>query len=354
MRHQALAVPTLCAVMLVSCSTATPRAPASGHSDEAATAAIVDIERVRSGMMTLAHDTMEGRMTASRGAARAARFIAAEFEDAGLQPAGDSAGWFQRVPLARTEGRRPFALIMDAAGDTFPAGSRVNDVNVVGMLPGSDPSLRDEVVVVGAHFDHVGMRQHPSGDSIFNGADDDASGVIALIEIARALQTGRAPARSVLFVAFTGEEVGLLGTNYYLAYPIVPLERTVAQLQIEMIGRPDSLAGGPGKAWLTGYERSTMGDMLAANGVPIVADPRPDQRFFFRSDNIAFAYLGIPAHTLSSFGLHEDYHQPSDDASRVDFEHMTAVIQAAAHAVRLLADGPRPAWHPGGRPVRGQ
>jgi hypothetical protein len=121
-----------------------------------------------------------------------------------------------------------------------------------------------------------------------------------------------------------------------------------------VIGRPDSLAGGRGRAWLTGYERSTMGDALAASGVPIVPDPRPDQRFFYRSDNIAFAYLGIPAHTLSSFGLHTDYHQPTDDVSRVDFEHMTAVIEAAARAVRLLADGPRPDWHPGGRPVRGQ
>jgi Zn-dependent M28 family amino/carboxypeptidase len=272
----------------------------------------------------------------------------------GLQPVGDSAGWFQRVPLARTQGRRPLAVIIDAAADTFPAGSRVNDVNVMGMLRGSDPALRDEFIVVGAHFDHVGIREHPSGDSIFNGADDDASGVIALIEIARVLRAGPAPKRSVLFVAFTGEEVGLLGTNYYLAHPVVPLESTVAQLQIEMIGRPDSLAGGPGRAWLTGYERSTMGDMLAASGVPIVADPRPAERFFYRSDNIAFAYLGIPAHTLSTFGLHTDYHQPSDDVSRIDFEHMTAVIESAALAVRLLADGPRPVWHPGGRPVRGQ
>ena len=314
----------------------------------------VNIDDVRRGLTALAHDSMEGRMTASPGAARAARFIAAEFRAVGLEPAGDSADWFQRVPLARREGGRGFTLISSAAGDTFPADRRVNDVNVAGMLRGSDPALRDEVIVVGAHFDHVGIRQHASGDSIFNGADDDASGVIAMIEIARVLSVGAGPRRSVLFVAFTGEEVGLLGTHYYLANPIVPLDRTVAQFQIEMIGRPDSLAGGPGRAWLTGYERSTMGDMLAENGVPIVPDPRPDQRFFFRSDNIAFAYLGIPAHTLSSYGMHRDYHQPTDDVSGVDFQHMTDVIQAAARAVRLLADGPRPAWHPGGRPERGQ
>ena len=352
----------LCTAALVACGTVEPRAqapePQTGEAQAAAARtgalAAVDIEDVRRGLTALAHDSMEGRMTGSPGAARAARFIAAEFQAVGLRPAGDSAGWFQRVPLARVEGRRGFTLITDAANDTFPAARRVNDVNVAGMLPGSDPAVRDEVIVVGAHFDHVGIRQHASGDSIFNGADDDASGVIAMIEIARVLSAGPAPRRSVLFVAFTGEEVGLLGTHHYLANPIVPLERTVAQFQIEMIGRPDSAAGGAGRAWLTGYERSTMGDMLAESGVPIVPDPRPDQGFFFRSDNIAFAYLGIPAHTLSSFGLHRDYHQPSDDVSRVDFQHMTDVIHAAARAVSSLANGPRPEWHPGGRPERGQ
>jgi Zn-dependent M28 family amino/carboxypeptidase len=111
-----------------------------------------------------------------------------------------------------------------------------------------------------------------------------------------------------------------------------------------MIGRPDSLAGGPGRAWLTGFERSTMGPMFAAAGLPIVADRRPEQGFFERSDNIAFARQGIPAHTLSSFNLHADYHQLTDEASAVDYPHMAAVINAAIGAVRLLGDGPAPAW----------
>jgi Iap family predicted aminopeptidase len=118
-----------------------------------------------------------------------------------------------------------------------------------------------------------------------------------------------------------------------------------------MIGRPDPLAGGAGKGWLTGYERSTMGEMLRTAGIPLVADPRPEQNFFERSDNIAFARLGIPAHTLSSFNLHEDYHTPDDEIDRVDFPHMTAVIAAAAQAVRLMADGPAPQWKAGGRPL---
>jgi Zn-dependent M28 family amino/carboxypeptidase len=270
----------------------------------------------------------------------------------GLTAAGDS-GFYQRVPLARVavNGRERLIALSDLdALDTIPARRRVLDANVVGMIRGSDPALRDEVIIVGAHYDHIGLRPAVNGDSIANGADDDASGVIAVLEIARALRQGPAPRRTVVFIAFTGEEVGLLGTRYYIAHPTVPLERIVAQLQVEMIGRPDSLAGGSGKAWLTGFERSTMGELLRARGIAIVPDPRPQQNFFERSDNIAFARRGIPAHTLSSFNLHRDYHQVSDEVDRVDFAHMTAVITEAVEAVQILADGPRITWLPGMRP----
>jgi len=148
-------------------------------------------------------------------------------------------------------------------------------------------------------------------------------------------------------VLVTGEERGLLGTRWYIDHPAVPLAHTVANLNLEMIGRPDSLAGGPGKAWLTGYDRSTMGAMLRDAGIPLVPDPRPEQHFFERSDNIAFARRGIPAHTISSYNLHLDYHQPSDEARFADPAHMAAVIAATARAVRLLADGPAPQWAPG-------
>src|SRR5688572_13578845 len=312
----------------------------------------VDSRVVRDGLTALAHDSMLGRRTGTVGAARAARYIAARMRAIGLTAAGDS-GYLQRVPLARTtvNGRESQVLLPDlTALDTVPAAQRVMDANVVATIRGSDPTLRDEAIVVGAHYDHIGARPAQNGDSIANGADDDASGVIAVLEIARALQRGPAPRRTVVFVAFTGEEVGLLGTRYYIAHPTVPLERIVAQLQIEMIGRPDSLAGGSGKGWLTGYERSTMGELLRTRGIPIVPDPRPDQNFFERSDNIAFARRGIPAHTLSSFNLHADYHQVSDEVDVVDFPHMSAVIAAAVEAVRILADGPRITWLPGMRP----
>jgi hypothetical protein len=308
---------------------------------------------VREQLQALAADSMEGRMTGSAGAVRAAVYLAKQLEAFGVQPAGDMA-YFQLVPIATDgQGRRLRLMPSLDAVSELPAGQRREAFNVIGMIPGSDPALRHEAVVLGAHYDHVGIGRAVGGDSIYNGADDDASGCVAVLEVARALARGPAPRRTVLFFFATGEEVGMLGTRWYLDHPVVPLDSTVAGLMIEMIGRPDSLAGGPGRAWLTGYERSSVGRILADARVPIVPDPRPDQNFFERSDNTPFAIRGVPAHALSSFGLHADYHQPSDEVERVDFEHMTRVVQAAVDAARALADGPRPQWAPGGRPRAG-
>jgi len=239
-----------------------------------------------------------------------------------------------------------------AARDSVPAADRANAVNVVGVIPGSDPSLRDQVVLVDAHYDHLGIQHGQAGDSIYNGADDDASGVVAVMEIARALAAGPTPKRTVVVAATTGEEVGLLGTRWYVQHPARPLDAMVANLEIEMIGRPDSLAGGSGRGWLTGFERSTMGDLFTNAGLPIVADKRLDQQFFMRSDNIAFAERGIVAHTLSSYNMHNDYHEPSDDVAHIDFSHMTRLIDVAVRAARLLADTPtKLQWKPGGQPA---
>ncbi len=382
MRALAVGLLLLSGLASLSAQAATPRA-----GDRA------NVERL---LRTLAHDSMEGRATATPGAARAAAFIAAEMGRIGLQPLGDE-GFYQLVPMAMQASTRPVrppagcvsgtftaasdssttalwrcagangaadefrlpppapmrlgAMASFAARDSLPTELRRLGRNVVGMIPGSDPALKDQVVMVMAHYDHLGMRgPGVNGDSIYNGADDDASGSVAVLEIARAIKAGPPPKRTLIFATMTGEEMGLVGTRYFIDHPPVPLDRVVAGFEIEMIGRPDSLAGGPGKAWLTGYERSTMGDMLKEYGIPIVPDPRPSQNFFRRSDNFAFARMGIVAHTLSTFNLHTDYHRPSDEVDKVDFAHMTAVIAAASQAVRHLADGPTPAWHEGGKP----
>ena len=329
---------------------AAPSARAQRGGDEA------DPARVGALLATLAHDSLEGRDTGSRGGNAAARIIAAELRRAGLAPAGDS-GFFQRVPLAwqtvtlqngQTRRRLVFLTDSAAARDSTLAANPVTAVNVIGVLRGGDPALREEAVVVTAHYDHVGIRAPVNGDSIYNGADDDASGTVAVLEIARLLAGQRpAPRRTVVFVLVTGEERGLLGTRWYLEHPVHPLARTVLNLNIEMIGRPDSLAGGSGRGWLTGFERSSVGAMLRKAGLPLVPDPRPQENFFQRSDNIAFAMRGIPAHTISSYNLHTDYHRPSDEARFADPAHMAALITASGRAVSVLADGPAPTWAPG-------
>jgi hypothetical protein len=306
---------------------------------------------VRAELFALAADSMEGRMTASPGGARAARYIAAQMQAAGLKPAGDS-GFFQRVPVMFATGPVPQALESFNVWNLIAADKRGMGLNVVSILAGDI----DSAVVVDAHYDHLGTVGHGpcrarGADSICNGADDDASGTVAVIEIAKAMAAGPKPHRTIVFVATTGEEVGLIGTRWYIAHPAVPLAKMAANLEIEMIDRPDSLAGGRGHAWLTGYERSSMGDMFAVAGLPVTMDERPCQGFFERSDNIAFARAGIPAHTLSTFDLHADYHRADDEASLADIPHMTMVIRAAAEAVEMLANGPAPQWYEGKKPA---
>jgi Zn-dependent M28 family amino/carboxypeptidase len=269
-------------------------------------------------------------------------------KEIGLEPGGDS-GYIQRVPLT-LQGGGPSSLPDWDSYKALPADQRVVDGNVVGILRGSDPVLKDSVILVDAHYDHLGIGSPSGGDSIYNGADDDASGVVTVLHIARVLKAGPKLKRTVIFLTTTGEESGLLGTNWYIEHPVAPLNSMTANMEIEMIGRPDSLAGGSGKAWLTGVERTTMGKMFQDAGLGIVADKRLDEHFFERSDNIAFAQRGIPAQTLSSFNLHTDYHQLSDEVSKVDFTHLTAVAETAAKAVQLLANGSAPVWNPGGKP----
>jgi Zn-dependent M28 family amino/carboxypeptidase len=344
-------------LLVVSCLFAGACGKTSAPTTSPVSSAPVRESDVRAELSAIADDSMEGRATASAGSYRAARFIAGRFAEFGLVAMGDS-GFLQRVPLGRAvrgPGQEPILRLLDSVGSRVPSESqRVFGYNVVGVVRGSDPALKDQAVLVDAHYDHLGIGKAVAGDSIYNGADDDGSGTIAVLEIARALARGPAPRRTVIFLTTTGEEVGLLGTRWYIAHPVVPLEKMVANLEIEMIGRPDSLAGGAGKGWLTGYDRSSMGPSFHAAGLPIVADPRPDEQFFMRSDNIAFAQRGIPAHTLSSYNMHTDYHEPSDEVSRVDFPHMTAVIQAGVDAVRILANGPAPTWNPGGQPAARQ
>ena len=224
--------------------------------------------------------------------------------------------------------------------------------NAVGRIVGSDPTLSKEVILLSAHIDHIGVRPNaPAGtDAINNGADDDASGSIAVLELADAIARGPRPKRTIVFAWFGSEEIGGAGSRYFADKPVVPLDQLIAMLQFEMIGRADE-AVPPHTLWLTGYERSTLGPELARRGAKLVQDPHPKQNFFERSDNIAFARRGVIAHTVSSYGLHKEYHTPADEIGKIDFAHMTDAIRSMVEPIRWLANAPfKPAWNPGGRP----
>ncbi len=222
--------------------------------------------------------------------------------------------------------------------------------NAMGILRGSDPNLKSQVVLLTAHLDHLGVGKPVNGDAIYNGADDDASGVTAVLELARALAAGAKLRRTVLFVCFGSEESGGHGALFFRENPPVPLQDLAANLEFEMIGRRDP-AVRPDELWLTGWERSNLGPELTAHGAKLVADPHPAEQFFARSDNYALALKGVVAQTVSSFGLHSDYHQPSDDIAHLDFAHMTAAIQSMVEPVRWLANSDfKPQWKPGGKP----
>ncbi|HVF46053.1 MAG TPA: M20/M25/M40 family metallo-hydrolase [Pyrinomonadaceae bacterium] len=245
----------------------------------------------------------------------------------------------------------PAGTTIEFTGELAPAEVR-QTWNAAGKITGTDKNLGSEVVLLSSHLDHVGVRPgEPGDDKIFNGADDDASGTTAVLEIARALANGRRPKRTVYFVAFGSEEAGGLGSRHFADNLPFAKEKLVANLQFEMIGRPDAKVKAE-ELWLTGYERSNLGPELAKRGAKLVQDPHPDQNFFQRSDNYTLARQGIIAHTVSSFGLHKDYHRPSDEIDTIDFVHMTRSINSMVAPITWLVNSDwKPAWNPGKNPA---
>jgi Zn-dependent M28 family amino/carboxypeptidase len=214
--------------------------------------------------------------------------------------------------------------------------------NVLAKVPGQQ---EDQVILLSAHLDHLGVLN----GKMYPGADDDASGTVAVMELARILANAR-PQRTVVVALWGSEEAGLIGSRYFLQHPTFPLENIVANLEFEMIARADP-AVKPQQLWLTGYNRSDLGPQLAAHGADLVADPHPSQNFFARSDNYALAQKGIVAQTISSFGLHKDYHQPGDTLGKINWQHLDAAIQSMIEPLTWLSNTDfRPQWNQGENP----
>jgi Peptidase family M28 len=308
-------------------------------------AAALCIPCIRGDMSFLASDELQGRGSGTRDEHLAALYAASLFAGFGLEPGGDNGSFLQKALL-------PVPLPPSIAGRLagFAPEPRTQTWNVVGILRGTDPLASKDAILLTAHLDHLGIGPQKNGDRIYNGADDDASGTTAVIELARVFAAAPRPARTLLFVLFGSEELGGYGNRYFLDHPPVSLGRIVANLEFEMIGRRDPALPRDG-LWLTGFQRTDLGPELVRHGANLAPDPHPAQNFFKRSDNYSLARRGIIAQTISSFGLHADYHQPSDEISRIDFAHMTRAIASMVAPIEWLAQTTwKPQWLANGRP----
>lgn len=300
---------------------------------------LIDERNVRAEMGFLASDAMQGRGSGTQFERVAAEYIGSQFMQFGLEPAGEMG----------TDGKQTY--VQSVEHTSRRTGKPGMTWNAMGKITGSDKTLAAEVILLTSHLDHLGVRDDaPGGDKIFNGADDDASGTVAVLELARVLGRGQRPKRTVYFVCFGSEEAGGYGATYFVNKMPFPRDELVANLEFEMIGRPDPKVK-PDELWLTGYERSNLGPELARRGAKLVRDPHPEQNFFQRSDNIQLARAGVIAHTVSSFGLHTDYHKASDEIKTIDFAHMTRAINSMVQPVRWLVNSAfKPTWNAGKKP----
>jgi hypothetical protein len=224
--------------------------------------------------------------------------------------------------------------------------------NAAAILRGSDPVLRDTYILLTAHYDHVGTKPDGEGDRIFNGANDDASGSASVMEIASTLAAMNArPKRSILFVALFGEELGLLGARYYGRHPLVALEKTIANVNLEHMGRTDSNDGPKiASATFTGFDFSEVPAAFEEagrqTGITVYRDEKRSDSFFARSDNQALADLGIPAHTLCVAYDYSDYHGVDDEWEKIDYDNMAKVTRMVALGLVNLANSDTaPVWN---------
>jgi Zn-dependent M28 family amino/carboxypeptidase len=271
-----------------------------------------EIVRIES---TLASDKMQGRAIFSAGIDSASAFIENEFEKIGLD-------FYKNLQNYRQE---------------FINKRRLAN-NVVGVLLGK--SKPDEFVIFSAHYDHLGMKRDGE-DKIFNGANDDASGTTAVIALAKYFKALDNNVRTIIFVAFTGEEIGGLGSGYF-SENINP-KKVVAMFNIEMIGTESKWK--KNSAYITGYDKSDFGLILQRNlkntNFTFYPDPYPKEQLFYRSDNATLAAFGVPAHTISTskMDVEPNYHQVSDDISTLDLNNMTEIIKAIAISSQSIISG---------------
>ena len=278
---------------------------------------VISEELIKSHLFALSSDLMEGRKAGTIGIEKAAIYIEKEFERIGL-------GWFGGMNSYRQNFEERGLYLF----------------NIVGYLEGK--SKKNEIVVISAHYDHLGVKKGgDEEDVIFNGANDNASGVTAVLALAEHFSNQNNNERSLLFVAFTAEEMGLLGSNYFGKQ--INAKNIIAGINIEMIGKESPF--GPKTAWITGFDRSDFGRIIQQNLIgsdyKVFPDPYVNFNLFFRSDNASLAKLGVPSHTFSTSPMDKDldYHKVSDEAKTLDLFTISETIKAIAAGVKSIISG---------------
>ena len=281
----------------------------------------IDSLLVKKHLYTLASDQMQGRKAGTPGIEKAASYIETEFKKIGLT----------------------FYDTLNSYRQTFTIKSKernkdITTSNIIGLLQGK--SKKEEYVIISAHYDHLGVNG-ASGDSIFNGANDNASGVTGVLTLAKYFKEKNLNERTIIFVAFTAEEMGLVGSKYFGKG--IDASKYIAGINLEMIGKSPSF--GPNSAWLTGFDRSDFGQIIQNNligtGYQLFPDPYFKYNLFFRSDNASLARLGVPSHSFSTTAIDvdKDYHQPSDEVETLNITVITQTINAVAKGTESVISG---------------
>jgi Peptidase family M28 len=297
---------------------------------------------VQNNLSYLAGPALHGRGSGTEDEHHAAQYIADKLKDYGLAPAAGDGEFIQTATIhspltATTSGG-------NSAKTTTSETEITTTWNVLGKIEGTGP--KDEVILLSAHLDHLGVIKGQT----YYGADDDASGTAGVMELARILAKGPKPTRTVIVALWGSEEAGFLGSEYFLEHPTFPLKDIVVNLEFEMIGRRDPQVKSH-ELWLSGWGRTDLGPELVTHGASLIADPHKAEKFFARSDNYALAKQGIIAQTVSSYGLHADYHQPTDTIAKIDFPHMDRAIASMIEPVTWLANSDfKPEWVQGKKP----
>ena len=325
-------------LLLVACGTGKNIKKDPAKADVAKYMNTITPEDLKKHLYIVASDSMEGRDTGTEGQKKAGRYLISQYTANGISYPKAAEGWYQRVPS-------------EFMSRSFSASKLNDSENIWAYIEGTEKP--EELLIISAHYDHVGTKN----GEVYNGADDDGSGTVALLEIAQAFikakKDGYGPKRSILFLHVTGEEHGLHGSRYYSENPLYPIANTIADLNIDMIGRRDDIHKDDGNyIYVIGSDRLST-DLHnineAANEkythlkLDYTFNARNDpNQFYFRSDHYNFAKKGIPIIFYFN-GVHDDYHQPGDEPQKIEYDLLSKRAQLAfVTAWQLANDDNRP------------